>query len=175
LHCQKGPLQNGPATKWAMLKWATTKQATPKRHASLSECVSVVKLYFSFEKSHKQNKQQMLYTFTALFFTSNFKKDDNYLSAPEFFAPSPRLCWAGSVYLAVGDRGLIPWPSQTKDVKRVSVEIGRLVRSFCPWVRHLTKLPLPLSGLTDSTRRQLDSKTEKVPLLSPGRCTLTNK
>jgi len=36
-------------------------------------------------------------------------------------------------------------------------------------------LPLPLSGQTDSNRWQLDSKTEKVTSLSPGRGTLTNK
>jgi len=30
--------------------------------------------------------------------------------------------------------------------KRVSVEIGQQVCLFCPWARHLTGLPLPLSG-----------------------------
>jgi len=46
---------------------------------------------------------------------------------------------------------------------------------LCPWARHLTELPLPLSGKTDSDKWQLDSKTEKVTSLSPGRGTLTNK
>jgi len=36
-------------------------------------------------------------------------------------------------------------------------------------------LPLPLSGYRGSNRWQLDSKTEKVPSLSPDRGTLTNK
>jgi len=27
-----------------------------------------------------------------------------------------------------------------------SVKIDRQVRSLCPWARHLTRLPLPLSG-----------------------------
>jgi len=54
------------------------------------------------------------------------------------------------------------------------VEIGRQVRLLCPWARHLTGLPLPLSGWTSSNRWQLDSKTEKVTSLSPGRGTLTN-
>jgi len=39
----------------------------------------------------------------------------------------------------------------------------------------LTGFPLPLSGLTDSNRWQLDSKIEKVLLLSPSGGTLTNK
>jgi len=52
---------------------------------------------------------------------------------------------------------------------------GWQVRLLCPWARHLTGLPLPLSCLTGSNRWQLDSKTEKIPLLSPGRGTLTNK
>jgi len=41
--------------------------------------------------------------------------------------------------------------------------------------RHLTGLSLPLNGLTGKNRRQLDLKTEKAPLLSPNRSTLTNK
>jgi len=36
-------------------------------------------------------------------------------------------------------------------------------------------LPLPLSGYTGSNRWQLDSKTEKVTSLFPGRSNLTNK
>jgi len=36
-------------------------------------------------------------------------------------------------------------------------------------------LPLPLSGLTGSNGWQLDSKIEKVPLLSPGQGALTNE
>jgi len=36
-------------------------------------------------------------------------------------------------------------------------------------------LRLPLNGKTGSNRWQLDSKTEKVPSLSPGRDILTNK
>jgi len=44
----------------------------------------------------------------------------------------------------------------------------------CPWARHLTGLPLSLSSSTGSNRWQLDSKTEKVTSLSPGRGTLTN-
>jgi len=44
-----------------------------------------------------------------------------------------------------------------------------------PWARHLTGLRLPLGGYTGSNRWQLDSKTEKVTLLSPGRGTFTNK
>jgi len=55
------------------------------------------------------------------------------------------------------------------------VEIGRQFRLLCPWARHLTELPLPLSGKTDSNRWQLDSMTEKVSSLSLGRGTLTNK
>jgi len=30
--------------------------------------------------------------------------------------------------------------------KWVSVEIGWQARLLCPWARHLTRLPLPLSG-----------------------------
>jgi len=30
--------------------------------------------------------------------------------------------------------------------KRVSVKIGRQTRLLCPWARHLTGLPPPLSG-----------------------------
>jgi len=56
-----------------------------------------------------------------------------------------------------------------------SVEIGRQVCLLYPCVRHLTILPLPLSGSTGSNRWQLDSKIEKVTSLSPSRGTLTNK
>jgi len=59
--------------------------------------------------------------------------------------------------------------------KRVSVEIGRQVCLLCPWSWHLPELPLPLSSQTGSNRWQLDSKSEKVTSLSPGRGTLTNK
>jgi len=48
------------------------------------------------------------------------------------------------------------WHSQlpflTFSIKRVSVEIGLQVRLLCPWARHLTGLPLPSSGSTDSNR-----------------------
>jgi len=40
--------------------------------------------------------------------------------------------------------------------------------------RHLTGLPLLLSGSTSSNRWQLDSKTKKALSLSPGQDTLTN-
>jgi len=53
------------------------------------------------------------------------------------------------------------------------VEVGRQVRLFCSLTRHLTGLPLPLSGYTGSNRWQLDSKTEKVPSLTPDRGILT--
>jgi len=57
------------------------------------------------------------------------------------------------------------------------MEIGRQVHLLCPWARHLTGLPLPLSGrlVVTGYRWQLDSKTEKVPSLSPGWGTLANK
>jgi len=42
------------------------------------------------------------------------------------------------------------------------VEIGWQVRLLCHWARHLTELPLPLSGKTDSNRWQLYSKTKKA-------------
>jgi len=54
------------------------------------------------------------------------------------------------------------------------MKIGQQVRLLCLWARHLTELPLPLSGKTGSNRWQLDSKTEKVTSLFPGRSTLTN-
>jgi len=74
--------------------------------------------------------------------------------------------------LKVGIHNFSAWRAA---FKRVSVEIGRQVRLLCPWARHLTGLSLPLSGYTGSNRWQLDSKTEKVTSLSPGRDTLTNK
>jgi len=41
---------------------------------------------------------------------------------------------------------------------------------LCPWARHLTELPLPLSGYRlVVTGGSLDSKTKKVLSLSPGR------
>jgi len=49
------------------------------------------------------------------------------------------------------------------------------MRLLYPSVRHLMGLSLPLSGYTGNNRWQLNSKTEKVPSLSPGRGTLTNK
>jgi len=52
------------------------------------------------------------------------------------------------------------------------MNIGRQVRWLYSWARHLTELPLSLSGYTGSNRWQLDSKTEKVISLSPGRDTL---
>jgi len=55
------------------------------------------------------------------------------------------------------------------------MKIGRQVRLLCPWARHLTGLPLPSSGQTGGNRWQLGSKTKKVPSLSPGQGTLTNK
>jgi len=43
----------------------------------------------------------------------------------------------------------------------------------CSWA--INGMPLRLSGQTGSNRWQLDTKTKKVPSLSPGRGTLTNK
>jgi len=48
------------------------------------------------------------------------------------------------------------------------MKIGRQVRLLCPWERHLTGMPLRLSGYTGSNMWQLDSMTEKVLSLSPG-------
>jgi len=57
------------------------------------------------------------------------------------------------------------------------VKINRQVHLLlCPyWARHLIGFPLPLRGQTGSIRWQLDSKAEKLTLLSSGRGTLTNK
>jgi len=55
------------------------------------------------------------------------------------------------------------------------MEIDRQIRLMCLCARNLTGLPLLLSGKTGSNRWQLDSKTEKVTTLSPGRDILTNK
>jgi len=45
------------------------------------------------------------------------------------------------------------------------METGQQVRLLCPWAK----------ALNGSNRWQLDSNTEKVPSLSPGQGTLTNK
>jgi len=71
--------------------------------------------------------------------------------------------------------GIHSFPARRSAFKREGVEIGPQARLLCPWGRHLTKLPLPLSGWTGSNRWQLDSMTKKGPLLFPGRGTLTNK
>jgi len=42
--------------------------------------------------------------------------------------------------------GIHSFPAGRSALKRVSVEIGQQVRLLCPWARHLTELPLPLSG-----------------------------
>jgi len=59
------------------------------------------------------------------------------------------------------------------------VEIGQQVRLLCSWTRHLNGIASIFYGETGSNRWQLDSMidsmTEKVPSLSPGRGTLTNK
>jgi len=39
------------------------------------------------------------------------------------------------------------------------VEIGRQVRLLCPWARHLTELPLSLSGKTGSKQSEKFSKS----------------
>jgi len=57
----------------------------------------------------------------------------------------------------------------------MKIEDRPQVLLLCPWARHLTGLPLPLSGYTSSNRWQLDSKAENVTSLSPDRGTLTNK
>jgi len=54
------------------------------------------------------------------------------------------------------------------------VKIGRQVRLLCPWVRLLTRLPLPLSGSTVVTSASLTRKTAKVTSLSPGWGDLAN-
>jgi len=45
--------------------------------------------------------------------------------------------------IKVGIHSFSAWRSA---FKRDSVKIGRQVRLLCPWARHLTELPLPLSG-----------------------------
>jgi len=68
------------------------------------------------------------------------------------------------------------FPAWRSTFKRVSVEMGQQVRLLCPSARHLTRLPLSLSGVAGTSNRwQLDSKTKKVPSLYPGQDTLTNK
>jgi len=42
--------------------------------------------------------------------------------------------------------GIHSFPAWRSALKRVSVKIGRQVHLLCPWIRHLTGLPLPLSG-----------------------------
>jgi len=74
--------------------------------------------------------------------------------------------------LKVGIYSFLAWRSA---FKRVSVEIGRQVRLLCPWTRYLTGLPLPLSGKLVVIDGSLTAWLEKVPSLSSGRGTLTNK
>jgi len=48
--------------------------------------------------------------------------------------------------------GIHSFPAWRSAFKRVSVKIGRQARLLCPWARHLTGLPLPVSGWTDNNK-----------------------
>jgi len=58
--------------------------------------------------------------------------------------------------------GIYSFPAWRSAFTRVNVEIGRQqVRLLCPWVRHVMKLPLPLSVRLE-TGSSLIRNTEKV-------------
>jgi len=67
------------------------------------------------------------------------RKKSNLIGRPEFYS----LYESEQKTLKVGIHSLSACRSS---FNRVSVEIGRQVRLSCPWARHLTELPLPLSS-----------------------------
>jgi len=54
---------------------------------------------------------------------------------------SPARAW--SSYLKFGFHSFSAWRSA---LKRNSLQLRRQVRLLCPWARHLTRLPITLSG-----------------------------